>query len=69
MRFEFVSELSKSTVRDIRFYLEISPARKTSKSVRRMFDASSSYSFSVVPQLVDERKTDGPTWLITGREA
>lgn len=61
MRFEFVSELSQSTVRDIQFYLEISTARKTLKSVRRMFDASSSYLFSVVLQLVDGAKLVGPS--------
>ena len=57
----FVFELSQSTLRDIRFSLENSTALKTPKSVRRMFDASSSYLFSMVLQLVDEAKVDGPT--------
>jgi hypothetical protein len=60
MRLAFVSELSQRAVTDITFYLEISTALKTLKSVRRMFDASSSYLFSVVLQLVDEEKIVGP---------
>ena len=61
MRFGFVSELSQSTVKDIRFLFRNSTAPKILKSVRRMFDASSSYSFSVVLQLVDEEKCVGPS--------
>ena len=61
LKLAFVSELSQRTVTDIQFYLENSTALKTLKSVRRMFDASSSYLFSVVLQLVDEAKVVGPT--------
>ena len=53
MRLAFVSELSQRAVTDITFYLEISTALKTLKSVRRMFDPSTSDQFYVVPQLVD----------------
>ena len=56
MRLAFVSELWQRAVTDITFYLEISTALKTLKSVRRMFDPSCSYLHSVVPQLVDEWK-------------
>ncbi len=61
MRLRFVSELSKRTLTDIRFYLENLLALEILKSVRRMFDASSSYLFSVVLPLVDEEKLVGPT--------
>ena len=61
MRLAFVSYLSQRTLQDIRFSLENSAALKTLKSVRRMFDASSSYLCDVVPQLVDEGKFVGPS--------
>ena len=52
-----MSEVSQSTATDIRFSLENSAALKTLKSVRRMFDASSSYLFCVVLPLVDEGRS------------
>ena len=45
----------------MRISLEKSKADKTQNSVRRMFGATSSYSFCLVLQLVDNQNLCGPT--------
>lgn len=51
----------RTSSRDLRISLEKSNADKTQISVRRMFGATSSYSFCLVLPLVDDQKSRGPT--------
>ena len=56
-----MSQVWRTSSRDLRISLEKSNADKTQISVRRMFGATSSYVVRLVLQLVDDQNLCGPT--------